>query len=242
VWRVLAPDLKELEMLTKTECFRSVAVLALAALVGCGAQSPAPPTAAARPAATQAGAQYLLTSEPAGVRSILQVREESKQGDEVVLVGRIGGDINPWVEGRAAFSLVDLSAKACSDIPGDNCPTPWDYCCETDKLVKGKILIKFVGSDGKPVATDARELLGVKELDTLVVQGQAQRDDSGNLTILASNIFVRPAGASPAANATEHDHDHDHGHDHEGEGKAKLEAEPVTTSPPTTTTESAPND
>ena len=229
-------------MLTKTQWFCGVVGLAIATLVGCGAQSPAP-QAAARPAATQAGAQYLLASEPAGVRSILQVRDESKNGDEVVLVGRIGGDVNPWVEGRAAFSLVDLSARACSDIPGDNCPTPWDYCCETDKLVKGKTLIKFVGSDGKPVATDARELLGVKELDTLVVQGKAQRDGSGNLTILASKIFVRPAGATSAA-VTEHDHDHDHGHDHDHDGeekaKAKAEAEPVTTSPSATTNESAP--
>ena len=228
-------------MLMKTDWFRSVMALAIVMMVGCG-QAPAP-SATVSTVASKAGAQYLLAAEPQAAKSILQVREESKQGDEVVLVGRIGGDVNPWVEGRAAFSLVDLSAKACSDIAGDSCPTPWDYCCETDKLVKGKTLIKLVGDDGQPVATDARELLGVKELDTLVVQGQAQRDDSGNLTILASKIFVRAAGASPpAANATEHDHDHGHGHDHdhEGEEKAKAEAEPVTTSPPAPTTESAP--
>lgn len=219
----------------KTNRFRSVVGLAIVMMVGCE-QAPTPSVKVST-AASQAGSQYLLSAEPQAAKSILQVREESKQGDEVVLVGRIGGDVNPWVEGRAAFSLVDLSAKACSDIPGDSCPTPWDYCCETDKLVKGKTLIKLVGGDGQPVATDARELLGVKELDTLVVQGKAQRDDSGNLTILASKIFVRPAGASPvAATATEHDH----GHDHEDEEKAKGEAEPVTTSPPATTTESAP--
>ncbi len=226
-------------MLLKTNRFRSVMGLAIMTWMGCG-QAPAP-SVSVSPVASKAGARYLLAAEPQAAKSILQVREESKQGDDVVLVGRIGGDVNPWVEGRAAFSLVDLSAKACSDIPGDNCPTPWDYCCETDKLVKGKTLIKLVGDDGQPVATDARELLGVKELDTLVVQGKAQRDDSGNLTILASKIFVRPAGTSTAAAAaTEHDHGHDHGHDHDGEEKAKAEAEPVTTSPPATTTESAP--
>lgn len=221
-------------MLLKTDWFRSVMALAIVSWVGCE-QAPVPSVPVST-VASKAGAQYLLASEPAAAKSILQVREESKHGDEVVLVGRIGGDVNPWVEGRAAFSLVDVSARACNDIPGDSCPTPWDYCCETDKLVKGKTLIKLVGADGKPVATDARELLGVKELDTLVVQGQAQRDDSGNLTILASKIFVRAGGASPAAATTEHDHDHDH----EGAEKAKPEAEPVTTSPPATTTESVP--
>ncbi len=224
-------------MLMKTDWFRSVMALAIVMMVGCG-QAPAPSVPVST-VASKAGAKYLLAAEPQAAKSILQVREESKQGDEVVLVGRIGGDVNPWVEGRAAFSLVDLSAKACSDIAGDSCPTPWDYCCETDKLVKGKTLIKLVGDDGQPVATDARELLGVKELDTLVVQGKAQRDASGNLTILASKIFVRPAGASTPA-ATEHDHDHGHNHDHDGEKKAKAEAGPVTTSPPAPTTESAP--
>ena len=229
-------------MLTKTDVVRGAALLILAALVGCGAQTPAPPQAAARPVAAAAGAQYLLASEPAAAKSILQVREESKHGDEVVLVGRIGGDVNPWVEGRAAFSLVDLSARACSDIPGDTCPTPWDYCCETDKLVKGKTLIKFVGGDGKPVATDARELLGVKELDTLVVQGTAQRDDSGNLTILASKVFVRPAGtpAATTSGAQPHDHAEGHDHDHDHAAPAKPGAEATAASPPVPATESAP--
>ncbi len=38
---------------------------------------------------------------------------------------------------------------------------------------------------------DARKLLGVKELTTIVVQGIAQRDDANNLTILASGVFVK---------------------------------------------------
>ena len=106
-------------MWTKTEFFRGAAVLAIASVtwVGCGSRPPAP-TAASRPVASAAGEQYRLAVEPEGVQSILQVREESKNGDKVVLVGRIGGDAQPWVEGRAAFSLVDLSARACSDIPG----------------------------------------------------------------------------------------------------------------------------
>lgn len=170
--------------------------LLLVMLAGCASESTeSAATSAAGPSA--AGQKFLAASEPAGAENIIRVREESKDGDEVTVVGRIGGDVNPWVEGRAVFSLVDLSAKACSDIHGDGCPTPWDYCCDSDTVKKGKALIKLVGDDGKPVATDARELLGVKELDTLVVQGQADRDDAGNLTVLASRIFVR-APAVPA--------------------------------------------
>jgi hypothetical protein len=39
---------------------------------------------------------------------------------------------------------------------------------------------------------DARELLGVKELQTVVVKGKAKRDEQGNLTVLASGVYPRP--------------------------------------------------
>jgi hypothetical protein len=106
-------------------------------------------------------------------------------------VGRIGGSENPWIEGRAAFSIVDNSLKACSDIPGDNCPRPWDYCCQTDQLPTATALVKLVDESGELVKTDARKLLQLKELATVVVQGKAQRDEAGNLTVLADGIYVR---------------------------------------------------
>ena len=40
---------------------------------------------------------------------------------------------------------------------------------------------------------DARKLLGVKELSTVVIQGKATRDDQGNLTVAATKVFVRPS-------------------------------------------------
>ena len=38
---------------------------------------------------------------------------------------------------------------------------------------------------------DAKELLNVKELTTVVIKGKAQRDEAGNLTILATGVFVK---------------------------------------------------
>ncbi len=137
------------------------------------------------------GSQYRLTSEPGGAEDVVKVRDKAKDADEIVVVGRIGGSENPWIEGRAAFSIVDRSLRACSDIPGDTCPQPWDYCCETDKLAASTALVKIVDSDGNLVKADARDLLEVKELATVVVKGTAKRDDAGNLTILASGLFVK---------------------------------------------------
>jgi len=41
------------------------------------------------------------------------------------------------------------------------------------------------------VKADARGLLNVKEMSTVVVKGKAQRDEAGNLTILASGVYVK---------------------------------------------------
>jgi len=143
------------------------------------------------------------------------VRSDAVDGDQVVVVGRIGGDVNPWVQGRAAFSLVDNSIRACSDIPGDGCPTPWDYCCETDKLKAGKILVKFVDDGGQLIASDARELLGVSELDTVVIEGKVQKNEDGNAVLLANGVYLKSQFTGAAADAGHEDHGHDHdGHEH----------------------------
>ena len=89
------------------------------------------------------------------------------------------------------LSIVDGSLKACSDIEGDNCPQPWDYCCETSKLPNATALVKIIDEGGSLVTTDARELLGVKELSTVIVKGKAKRDDAGNLTVLANSVYIK---------------------------------------------------
>lgn len=58
-------------------------------------------------------------------------------------------------------------------------------------LSSSTALIKVVDDNGQLVELDARELLKVRELDTVVVSGKAKRDDAGNLTILASRVHVR---------------------------------------------------
>jgi len=167
-------------------------------LIGCSqetgpnASSPtSSPTSNAPKGAEVDGSSFLLASEPEGAGDVIRVRSEAGDGDDVLIIGRIGGSSDPWIEGRAAFTIVDESLNACSDIPGDNCSIPWDYCCETSKLPTAMALVKFVDDSGSIVKANAKELLGVKELSTIVVKGEAKRDESGNLTILASGVFVK---------------------------------------------------
>ena len=141
------------------------------------------------------GSKFLLSSEPAGGQDVTAVRESAKDADDIVIVGRIGGGLNPWVEGRAAFQIVDPSLLACSDEKEDgepcSCKTPWDYCCETDKLPNAMALVQFVETDGTVVKHDARQIFAVKELQTVIVRGKAKRDETGNLTVMADGMFVR---------------------------------------------------
>jgi len=165
--------------------------LGVALAAGC---SQSPPPIANGPAGD--GGKYLLAAEPAGAMSVKDVRQSVKDGEEVVVVGRIGGTVKPWIDGRAGFQIVDTSFTPCSEKEGDTCQTPWDYCCDAkEDLAKGMATVKVVDDQGQTVPTDARQLLGLKELDTIVVHGRAKRDEQGNLTVLAAGIHRRPATA-----------------------------------------------
>ena len=162
-------------------------ILSLASvLVGCGSGAKAPP-AASGPSAE--GAKYVLAAEPADAKGVKELKADAKDGDEIVIEGRIGGDEKPWNDGQAAVMVVDKSLNPCSAEEG--CPTPWDYCCSLNELPSCKALVKIVDADGKTVASDAKTLLGVKELTTVVIKGKAKKDEAGNLTVLASGVFVR---------------------------------------------------
>lgn len=166
-------------------------VSGLLAFPGCTQESSTTSTSSTS-AASADGSKYLLNEEPDGAQDVIKVRKAARDGDDVVIVGRIGGRLNPWIENRAAFFIVDGSLKACSDIEGDNCKTPWDYCCETSKRkTSSSVLVKVVDESGDVVKTDAKQLLMVKELSTVIVTGKANRNDAGNLTVLATGVYVK---------------------------------------------------
>lgn len=155
-----------------------------AGLIGCNADETPPAAASSTPDTT-----YIASSEPAGAVPVGDARKSAEDADEVVLVGRIGGSANPFIEGVAAFTIVDPKVPHCSAEEG--CPTPWDYCCEQNQVQENIAMVKVTDDQGKPVAKDARQLLGVKELNLVVVHGKAQRDPEGNLAVLADQVFVK---------------------------------------------------
>ncbi len=133
--------------------------------------------------------QFVLDTEPDGALAVGEARAATQDGQDVTLVGLIGGSSEPFVDGLAAFTIVDAKIPYCAADEG--CDTPWDYCCESDAVKDNIATIKIVDASGNPVAANARELLNVKELSTVVVKGKAKRDEQGNLTVATSEVFVR---------------------------------------------------
>jgi hypothetical protein len=161
------------------------ALVVIAAIAGCSGNGSKPDTEPTGEGLSKE--KHLLTAEPSGGRGIKETRAKSSDGDEVVIVGRIGGSGKPFT-GRASFTVVDLSLEPCDD---DGCGNPW--CSADDKALKqGTVLVKFADENGKTMADDAQTALGLKMLQSVTVRGKAKRDGDGNLSVLASGIYVKP--------------------------------------------------
>lgn len=160
--------------------------LAAFTLAGCGVQNTdtIPP---AKAAVASEAKKFVAEKDPDGAKGVIDVRKDAKDGDEVVVVGRVGGAAKPFTEGRASFMIVDPSLK-----PTAECDCPWDYCEYPKKdLAVARLSVKFVDDDGKTLQASAREVFGLKELNTVVVKGKVQRDDKGNVVVVGKTLFIR---------------------------------------------------
>jgi len=169
----------------------AAALLVVSSAIGCTGSVSPEATGMAVTSASINGEKYLLADEPDGAMGVIEARDSAKDGEPIVVVGRIGGAANPWIEGRAAFTLLDASmamvAEGADNEEGEIC---LDDCCAEERG-KCTTLVKVVDGDGKLVAADSRQLLGVSADDTVVVSGTASKDASGNFTVLAQGVFVR---------------------------------------------------
>lgn len=160
---------------------------ALPLLTGCGS---APAAEATAPSDIK-GSDFLLSEEPDGAVGVIAAREAAEDGVPLVLVGRVGGSANPWIEGRAAFMVLDASMSVVAEgeesAEGELCTGD---CCATERLAC-TTLVKVVDASGQVVPVDTRKLLGLKESDMVVVEGTAKKDKSGNFSMLVNHVFIR---------------------------------------------------
>ena len=142
-------------------------------------------------------AGLILTAAPADAQNVIEAKKKAKTGDDIVVRGKIGGQVKPFVEGRAVFQLVDSSLPTCNMTPGDTCETPWDYCCEPkDQIAAKSMTVQVVGEDGKPLKIDLNGHDELKPMARVVVRGKvAERPDEKTLTLQAKGIFVDTTSA-----------------------------------------------
>jgi hypothetical protein len=142
-------------------------------------------------------ANLVLAEAPANATNVAEVVKAAKDGEEVVLIGKVGGRKEPFVAGRALMTVVDTNQRSCKDMEkemaGENCPTPWDYCCIPQHVLAPNLAtVQFVGADGKPLKADLSSVSGLKPLTEVVVKGTAQRGPDGkSLVINATGVYVR---------------------------------------------------
>ena len=98
------------------------------------------------------------------------------------------GRIRASAKGYLAFTIIDGGVDYCGEACKADCLTPWDYCCEdAERITSASIAVEARGSDGKPIKTPA--LPGLRLLDAVKVTGKLEKDERGNYTLLASDIW-----------------------------------------------------
>lgn len=154
-------------------------------------QSATAPRAGSSAAVIPAG--LFLEAPPADAKPVEEVKGTVKAGDTVALRGRIGGADDPFVPGRAMFSLMGPGLPACSDNPEDKCKTPWDYCCESrEDIAKHKATIQVVDASGATLKADLKGQRGLKELSEVTVVGTVAQADGDILVVNATGLYVKP--------------------------------------------------
>ncbi len=146
---------------------------------------------AARAADTLPESLFLKES-PTTATDVAELKKTAKAGDEVTLRGQIGGQAKDVFNGsRAMFMLADMKLKSCDKIPGDKCETPWDFCCvpATEKAASIAI-VQVVDEKGKLVKATLKGANGLDHLKVVTVKGKVAKNESGNLIVNATGIYV----------------------------------------------------
>lgn len=139
-------------------------------------------------------ARLVLAEEPAGALSLADAKARlTTEPRPVVIVGRIGAKgIDPFLAGKASFSLVEIPADDHAAQPGhkaDDCPF-----CKKRAANSPIAAVRFLGDDDKEIPVDARELFGVKAGQDVVIRGTAVFDPKLAVQVLqvtADGIHVR---------------------------------------------------
>ncbi len=166
-------------------------------LLGCKGKTQSTTTAALATPTSPQLSKVLATAPTGPAAAIHTLRVSAKPGDEVTLAGRIMGNLNPFVDGRAIFILGDPSILTpCDEVPGDSCTTPWDTCCDLPEDKKrATASIQVVDAAGHVLKEGIKGVGGLVELAHVTVTGVVANGSTPELLIV--NATAIRTGQSP---------------------------------------------
>ena len=157
--------------------------LVVLALSGCG-NSPTPPGA-------DGDTSWLLLEMPVAAIPVAEAKRTAREGDEVVVRGRIGGRREPMTAGSAVFVMIDPAIPHCEI---GKCKLPWDYCCETPEYIAtNSATVKLVGSAGTLLSVDLGEH-AIEPLDEVVVVGTVGPRPNQDVFVIHATKLHRVSG------------------------------------------------
>ena len=139
--------------------------------------------------------QVVLGTAPDKPLEIATIRGSAKPGETVTFKGQVMGSDTVFMDGRAVMVMGDPKKMTpCSDIPGDECPTPWDVCCDDPEVVTASIItVQVTDESGKPLKATLKGLSGLKELSWVTVTGKVtEASNKENMVVNASGLFIHP--------------------------------------------------
>ena len=133
--------------------------------------------------------KYWAAEAPSGASDIAAARKAAKDGAEMTVIGLV----QDFSKTQSQFFVADRALIPCNEREGDNCPTPWDYCCEDKpKLQAGLLTVEL--RDGKKLIKSSLEgFHGFTHLKEAIVKGKAEVDSSGNVVLVAHALHIREA-------------------------------------------------
>ena len=177
----------------KAIAFAVLSLVVTVALIGCDSdESPSVKPPPISQAAINLPEGFVAREALAGAQGVTAVKSGAKDGDTVVVAGKVGGSEEPLAKNRAMMTILDPSVTTCDTMPGDTCKTPWDACCETsDKIAANSATVQVVDASGKPLATTLENVAGLKPLSQVTVSGVARRAPGSDVLIVeAKQIHV----------------------------------------------------
>jgi len=126
-----------------------------------------------------------VTTPPPNAVGVGEARRAAREGQPIVVRGRIGGMAKPIANKYAMFLLTDLSLELCKDGCAAPCKVP------KEQVLAGTATVQVADSGGRPMKVSVEGRNGLRPLAEVVVKGTVGKLDQNVMIINAQNIFVQ---------------------------------------------------